>query len=126
MKIPCGLIGQNDARISSYSSCDAYQLLLSTGQLVRKKIFLPDDLKAVEYVAHNGRTLGPGHISIRERHVNILLHRQVVEQVILLKHEADVSSAQLCAPFTIELVHGLIKKEKITYPTIIKHAENAE
>src|SRR4029079_2935478 len=51
MKIPCGLIGQNDARISSYSSCDAYQLLLSTGQLVRTKLFLPADVQSHKCIA---------------------------------------------------------------------------
>src|SRR5438045_607773 len=80
---------------------DADELLLSARQLVRIQVLLADDLEAVEDVGHHALTILAAHVTVRERNLQVLVHRQVVEQVIALKHEADVLLVQFRTLFGI-------------------------
>src|ERR1041384_809580 len=97
MKIARRLVRENQTRISDYCARDADQLWLSTGKLGRIEILLTDDLKSIERVADDRLAILPTHVSIRERQLEILEHRLIVEQVVTLKDEADVFVPQFSA-----------------------------
>src|ERR1041384_7367823 len=97
MKIARRLVPENKTRISDYCAHDADPLCLSTGKLGRIEILLTDDLKSIERVADDRLAILPTHVSIRERQLEILEHRLIVEQVGTLKDEADVFVPQFSA-----------------------------
>jgi len=56
----------------------------------------------------------------------MLVHGEVVEQVIALKHEADVLLVQLGSLFRIEPVDRLVHEVVLTRPRAVVHAEDVE
>src|SRR5438874_2853940 len=83
-------VGENQFRAGDDRARHANELLLATGELTRIQIFFPDDLKAVERICYHGRALAPADFPIRQRDFEILVDRQIIEQMILLEHESDV------------------------------------
>ena len=91
------LVGEDDLRVGDHRARDADELLLAARELVRIEILLADDLKAVEDVADHALAILAADVAIGERNLEVLVDRQVVEQVIALEHEADVLLVQLRA-----------------------------
>ena len=91
------LVGEDHLRVRDHRARDADQLLLAARELVRIEILLADDLEAVEDVADHALALLPADVAVRERNLEVLVDRQVVEQVIALEDEADVLLVQLRA-----------------------------
>src|SRR5581483_787411 len=97
MEIARRLVRENQFGIRDHRARHRHQLLLSARKLTGVQIALAHDMESIQRVAHNRRALRPLHIAIRKRNVQILVHRQVVDQVIALEHEADILLVQLHA-----------------------------
>ena len=69
---------------------DGDELLLSARELAGIQVLLADDVEPIEDVADHAVAIGFLDVAVRQRHVEVLVHRQVIEQVIALEHEADV------------------------------------
>ena len=89
------LVREDDLRIGDHRARHADELLLTARELIRVEILLPDDLKPIEDVGDHALALLAAHIAVRERNLEVLVHRQVVEQVVALKDEPDVLLVQL-------------------------------
>src|SRR5918994_7305412 len=85
------LVGEDDRRVGDDGASDAHELLLTAGELRRIEILLPDHVEAIEDVGHHALTVGFLHVPVRERKLDVLVDRQVIEQVVALKDEADVA-----------------------------------
>src|SRR5213082_1698300 len=60
------------------------------GELVREKIFLAHDVKSVEGVANQANAFLVRHVLVGERDLQIFENGQIVDEVITLKHKANV------------------------------------
>ena len=90
MKVAGRFVGQDQFRIRDHRAGDADQLLLSAGKLARIQILFPDDVKSIQRVADNRIAPGLVHVPVGERDIQVLVDRQIVEQVIVLKNEPDL------------------------------------
>ena len=89
VKVAGGLVGQQDLRVVHIRTGDGHALLLATGQLMRIVLLFAGKTHGVQHLGHqrlNGGTAGTDHLE-RERHV--LPHGFVVEQLVVLEHEAQ-------------------------------------
>ena len=110
------LVGEDDLGVGDHRARHADQLLLAARQLARIQVLLPDNLKPVEDVGHHALPILAADVPVRERDLEILVHRQVVEQVIALEHEPDVLLVELGALLRVQPVDGLAE-EVDTRPT---------
>ena len=120
------LVGEDERGLRDERARDADQLLLAARELRRVQILLADDLEPVEDVAHHAVALLPLHVAVGERHVEVLVDREVVEQVIALEHEADVRLLQLGAFLLPERVNRLAVQVVLAGPGRVVHAEDVE
>src|SRR5438874_13356417 len=90
MEIARWLVSQNNIRVSDDGPGDTDELLLAAGELAWVEIFLRHDLKSVEYIRDDALALGLWDVAIAQRDLEIFVHGQVIQQVVALKHEADV------------------------------------
>ena len=63
--------------------------------------------------------------SIRKRNVEILVNGQIVEQMILLKNEADIFVAQSWRVPSVSIVHRT-RSKNIRPPGVIVHSEDVQ
>ena len=68
--------------------------------------------------------LGPSNVAIRQRHLEVLGDRQVVEQVVTLKDESNVLTTERLAVLRLELMHRLTDELELTLPRRVVHAED--
>ena len=120
------LVGQDDRRLRDERARDGDQLLLSAGELRRVEVLLADDLEAVEHVADQAVALLLLDVAIGERHVEVFVHRQVVQQVIGLEHEADVLLLQVGAVALAQRVNRLAVQEVLAGPRGVVHAQDVQ
>src|SRR5262245_45192337 len=126
MQIAGRLVGENHLRIRDHRPRDADQLLLTTRELIRVEILLTDNLKPIEDVGHHALPILAAHIAIRERDFQVLVHGQVVEQVIALEHEADVLLVELGSLLRIQAVDRLVHEVVLARPGAVVHAEDVQ
>src|SRR5436309_11286911 len=105
MQISSRFVREDDARIRNHCAGNTDELLLTTGQLRRKQVLLANHLKTIERIANDRLPMFLAHVAIRERQLEVFKNGLVVEQVITLKHEADVLIAQHRALLRAELVN---------------------
>ena len=74
------------------------------------KIFLGDDLKAIQRVGHQALPLAARNVLVGKRQVDVLLHGQIVEQVIALEDHADVSLREFGTLLALHLMHRLLRE----------------
>ena len=84
------LVGEDHLGAHDHRTGDAHQLLLAARELVGEEVLLADHLEAVEGVADQRLALGALDLAVGKRHLEILVDRQVVEQMVALEDEADV------------------------------------
>src|SRR5581483_5113052 len=113
-------------RIRDHRARDAHELLLTARELIRIEILLADDLEAVEDVGHHALAIFSADIPIRERNLEVLVHRQVVEQVIALEYEPDVLLVQFRALLRIQPMDRLLHEVVLAGPRAVVHAEDVE
>src|SRR5439155_25828734 len=94
MQVSRGFIGEQKFRLGDDRPGNPDQLLLAAGKLAWVQIFFTDDPKAIEHVGHERGALAFTVAAIRQRYIEVLVNRQVIEQMILLKHEADLLVSQ--------------------------------
>src|SRR5712692_11640026 len=126
MEIPRRLIREDQFRTENHRARHADKLLLAAGELVREKVFLADDVEAVERVANQADALFMRHVLVGERDFQIFEYRQIVNQVIALKHEANIRFMQLVALLDVELVDGFAEEVIVPGPCAIEHSDDAQ
>src|ERR1700722_6338689 len=126
MQVAGGLVRQNQLGARDHRARHGHKLLLATGKLAGVEVALPDDVEAVERVADQASPLRGLDVAVGEWNVQILVHRQIVNQVVALEHEADILLVQLDAILGLHLVNGVVEEVKLAGPGAIQHAENAE
>ena len=120
------LVGEDDLRVGDDRARDGDELLLAAGELVRIEVLLADDVEAIEDVADHAVALGLLDVAIRQRHVEVLVHRQMIEQVIALEHEADVLLVQPRAILRAQPVHRLAAEVVLAGPRAVVHADDVQ
>src|SRR5712664_249404 len=94
MEISSRLIGEDQFRTEDHRAGHPDELLLAAGELVREKILLADDVKAIERIANQANALFVRHVLVGKRDFEIFEYRQIVDQVIALEYEDDVRFMQ--------------------------------
>ena len=89
VKIARRFVGQDQLRVRDHRPGDTDQLLLAAGKLTRIQILFADNVETIQRVADNRIAPSLVHVPIGERDVQVLVDRQIVEQVIILENEAD-------------------------------------
>src|SRR5438067_11659277 len=126
MQIASWLIRQQQSRRGYDGAGYSNELLLATRKLPRIQIFFADDLKTIERVGHEGGAFALTIMPIRKRNIEVLVNRQIVEQMILLKNESDLFVSQTGALLRFQMMHcGLIEKI-FACASVIVHAENVQ
>ena len=110
------LVRQNQFRTGDDGARNTDELLLSARELARIEILFPDDVETVERVGdHRGAFLF-SDVPIGKRDVEILVNGQVIEQMILLKDEADLLVPQRAARIRFH-AHGWRSPRRNTRPS---------
>ena len=126
VQIAGGLVGQDERGLGDQRARHADKLLLAAGELIGIEVFFPDDLKAVEHVAHDALALLLRHVAVAEGNLQILVDREIVEQVIALEDEADVFFLQIEAFFLLQLVDGVAAEPVFALPRTVMQTEDVE
>src|SRR5216683_3654597 len=126
VKITGGFVSQNELGILNHRAGHADELLLAAGKLIGEKVFLADNVEAVEDVADQADALLVRNVFVRKRDFEVLEDGEIVDQVIALEDEADVGFVQLVAFFDVEFVHRLIEEIVFAAPRAVQHANDAE
>src|SRR5262245_37540584 len=126
VEVPRGLVGEDQLRLRDDGARDAHELLLAARELARIEVLLADDLEAIENVGHGALPLRAADVAIGERHLEVLGHGEVVEEVIALEDEADVPLAHLQPILGLQLVDLLGQEVVLARPRVIVHAEHVE
>src|SRR5260370_24658065 len=126
MEIPSRLIGEDQLWAEDHRAGHSDKLLLAAGKLVREKIFLADDVESVEAIANQADPLFVRHILVGKRYFQIFEDRQIVDQVIALKHESNVCLMQFVPIFNFEFVNVLAEEVIVPAPRAIQHSEDAQ
>ena len=121
-RLPVGSSARISFGLGDDGARDADQLLLAAGELARIKILFSDDLKAIERVGDQRGALRFAVAAIGERDVEILVNRQVIEQVVVLEDEADLLVAQVVRSFGFRRWIGGFIEEIFAGPAEVVHA----
>ena len=84
---------------------------------------MPTIWKRSRMSRHHALAILAAHVAIRERNLQVLVDREVVEQVVALKHEADVLLVQLRSLFRIQPMDRLVHEVALARPRAVVHAE---
>src|SRR5205823_13940251 len=126
VQIPGRLVGEEKLRFSNNRPCNTDELLLPAGKLTRIQIFFANDLETVERVGHQCGAFALAVPAIRQRDVEVLVNREVIQQVILLKHEADLLVPQRSAFLRFQMMNRGFAQKIFTAPTVVVHSENVQ
>src|SRR5205823_8678578 len=105
---------------------NADELLLTSGELRGIQIFLADDLETVEHVSYECGALACAVPAIRQRYIEILVNREIVEQMILLKNETNLLVAQCRSLFRFQMMRCGSVEKVFTGPAVIVHSQNVQ
>src|SRR5215472_2018606 len=100
------------------------ELLLSSGKLAGKQVFLGHNLKAIERIRHHPLPLLVRNVLIRKRQVDVFAYREVVEKVVALKDHAYVALGEIGALLALHFVDGLLAKPIFALPAIIEQRQH--
>src|SRR5436190_1094474 len=120
------LVGEDQGRLVNQRARHRDELLLAARELPRKEVLLRDDPKAVERVGDERVALALLDVAVRQRHIEVLRHREIVEQVVLLEHEPDVLLVERHTVLGLHLVHRVVEEAVFTRPVAVEHAEDGE
>src|SRR5207247_11051937 len=98
---------------------NADQLLLSTRKLAWIQIFFTDDLETVEHVGYECGALACAVPAIRQRYIEILVNREIIEQMILLKSETDLLVPQCRSLFRFQMVRCISVEKVFSGPPVV-------
>src|SRR5690606_35555820 len=120
------LVGEDELWIGNQGAGDADELLLAAGELAWVEVSLPDDVKAIEHIAHDALALLLRRVAIGERHFEILIDREVVEEVITLENETEGLLLEFEAALLVHLVHRLAFEPVFSGPRAVVQAQHVE
>src|SRR5262245_53942136 len=126
MQVPGWLVGKEQGGFMNDGASDAHKLLLPARELARKKILFCHNLKAIESVRHHALALSARDVLVREWKIDVLLHGEIVEQVVALKNHADIALSELGAFLAFHVVHGGIAEPIFDGPTVVEERENVQ
>ena len=92
-------VGENHLWVGDDCAGNAHQLLLPARELVRIEIFFSDDLESIEDVGHHALAVAAAHVPVRERNLQVFVHREIVKEVITLEHKANITVTKFSALF---------------------------
>src|SRR5881394_625158 len=126
MQIASWLIRQQQSRRGYDGAGYSNELLLATGKLPRIQIFFADNLKTIERVGHERGAFALTIMPIRKWNIEVLVNRQIIEQMILLENESDLLISQRGALFRFQMMHRGFIEKIFAGPSVIVHAENVQ
>src|SRR5438552_7070452 len=126
MEVSCRLVCQDQLGAGNDGPRHSDELLLASGQLSRKEIFLTHQAKPVETVGDDRLALLARNIAIGERDVEILVHSKPVNQVVLLKNKSDVALVKLHPVLRTHLVHRIFEKVEFPAPGTVQHSKDTQ
>jgi hypothetical protein len=126
VQVAGGLVCQQKLRIRDHRPGDADQLLLPAGELAGEQVLLAHDAEAVERVTDDRGPLGALDVSVGQRHIQILVDGQRIQQVEVLEHEADILLVQGQAFLRLELVDRVVVEVVFPLPIAVQHAEDVQ
>src|SRR5438067_8360613 len=126
MQVSSGFICEQKFRSGDDRPGNADQLLLATRKLAWIQIFFTDDLETVEHVGYECGALACAVPAIRQRYIEILVNREIVEQMILLKHETNLLVAQCRSLFRFQMMRCGSVEKVFTGPAVIVHSQNVQ
>ena len=91
VEVARGLVGEQDGRLGHHRTCDRHALLLTAGQLARQVPRPVSHADALERLVDALAPLGLGHPHVGERQLDVLVDRQVADQVEALEDEPDLA-----------------------------------
>jgi len=80
MQVSGWLVSQDDARIRNHCARDTDELLLATGQLRGKQVFLANHLKPIERVANDRLPVFLADVAIGKRQLEVFENGLIVEE----------------------------------------------
>ena len=95
-RLPVGSSASTMRGLRDHGARNGDLLLLAARELRRVEILLADHLEAIEDLGDARLALFARHVAVRQRDLEILVDRQVVEQMKVLEHEADVLFVDAC------------------------------
>src|SRR5206468_6457741 len=126
VQITSGLVSKQKFRFSNNRPRNTDKLLLPSGKLTRIQIFFANDLETIERVGHQSGALTFAVMAIGERDIEVFVNREVVEQIILLEHEADLLVPQRGAFLRFQMMNRGFAQKKLAAPAVVVHSENVQ
>jgi hypothetical protein len=93
LRVECAerLVEQQHARLMRESSRERDALLLAAGQLARQPLVVAVQRDELQQLGASAAALGAANSTCAERELDVVRHRHVAEQRVVLKHEADLA-----------------------------------
>ena len=126
LEVARGFVGQDEFGVADERPRHTHQLLLATRQLTGKEVFFGYDVEAVEYVGDAAFAFGGGYFFVQQGRLQVFIHGEIVDQVVGLKHEADVLLVEFGTPPFIEFVNGFAEKPVFAGSRLVEHTEDVQ
>ncbi len=118
------LVGQQDGRSPHHRAGDRHPLLLAAGQLGRVMFHAMGHAHALQRLLRALLALGGGHAPVRQRQLDVLVDRQVADQVEALEDEAHLPVADAGPLRGGEVRHRLAAQPVFAFGGRIEQAED--
>ncbi len=102
------LVGEQDAGLADQGAGDRHPLLLAPRELARKMARAVRHADLLQRLAHRLRPLRRLHAAVGERQLDVLVHREVADQVEALEDEADLAIADAGPLGEVEVLDRVI------------------
>ena len=120
------LVGEEDERIAGDGAGDGDALLLTAGELRRIVLHAVAHAHALERIGDALLALGRRHAAVRERQLDVLVDREIADQVERLEDEADLAVADAGALRRRELRDRLAGERVLAVGRRVEQAEDRE
>ena len=113
-------VGQDQRLVADHCAGNRYALLLPAGQLARSVLGAVRHAHAIHHLGNLLLALAGGHLVVEQGQLDVLGHRQFVDQVEALENEADVLLAD-----RTEALLGVTGNVFVEKPVIAATATNS-
>src|SRR6185369_6840423 len=126
MQVAGRFVCQNELRLCNQCACNGDKLLLPTRQLIGIEILLTDNLKSVQNVGDHGFPFASTDVAVGKRNIEVFVHSQVVQQMILLEDKSDMTLIEFRPSLWFQEVNVFAEETVFAAPCDVQHAENAQ